>query len=624
MPTYRMAAMLLVFLSTVAVVDGSHIGSHAGEFARGYYKLWPNAAGTNIGDGACHPCPFCTGPPMAAPNDYMVNSCRALGGGQRWDNNAPGATPGETLGCTTAGCATHPFDPNKCCRQGCYGDPNTMDRSIGLTLCPPGTNNAGAPTNAQTLNQACHTVAGWVEGLGYGKPELTRAPIKCKIGTFKGLNGCCSSPASSSYGAGAGITAARYYTEPNSRSGVVSITGGSSHMDCDGCPAGMTTLQEGSMMHSDCKAKAGYYGRDPEGYLHEQGAEGYAAAPCAVGKYKIEVGPAACVDCPTGSSTAGTTGFHQCQTDAGYTGIAGAGAPTACVAGKYKDAIGDALCKDCPLNSGTGVTEGSTTVHACNVITDCVAAVGCTVCDGDVGAIDFAGNTDGGKWMVTKPMSGFQGQSFSFTMWVKMASLGVSETFFTWGDNSGTNTKIEATLRSGNSMAFSLGGTWVQTANDSFADDVNVWVHHAFTFNKDNLAMEIHRDGVKAIPANATGNSGTASATTGNGLDNKIHIGQDKWDNTQYFFTGMLDEFLVFKLYSLSTADIMSIYQATGGSPNYAQYILMSLSFDAGADVLQDFSCGGSLNAESSNGLVAVKGKVCGSWDVDNAIACGT
>jgi hypothetical protein len=285
------------------------------------------------------------------------------------------------------------------------------------------------------------------------------------------------------------------------------------------------------MLHSDCKAKAGYYGPDPEGYKNS--AEEYAAAPCAIGKYKVNIGPEACMDCPTGSSTAGMTGFHQCQTDAGYTGTAASTSdtPTACVAGKYKDAIGDALCKDCPDNSGTGVATGSTTVHACNVITDCVAAVGCTVCDGDVGAIDFAGNTDGGKWMATKPMSGFQGQSFSFTMWVKIASLGGSERFFTWGDDSGTNTKIEATKRSGNSMAFSLGDTWVQTANNSFADDVNVWVHHAFTFNKDNLAMEIHRNGVKAIPDTAspqTGNGGTASATTGNGLDNKIHIGQDK------------------------------------------------------------------------------------------------
>ena len=221
--------MLLVFLSTVAVVDGSHIGSHAGECARGYYKFWPTPDGlSNTGDGACHPCPFCTGPPMPAPNDYMANSCRALGGGTAYVSSAPGSS-GEILGCTTAGCATHPFDPQKCCRQGCYGDSYTMDRSVGLKLCPPGTNNAGAPLNSPTLNQACNTVAGWVEGLGYGKPQLTRAPIKCKIGTFKGLNGCCSSPASS--GSGEPFRNVRYYTGPNSRSGVISITGGYSHMD---------------------------------------------------------------------------------------------------------------------------------------------------------------------------------------------------------------------------------------------------------------------------------------------------------------------------------------------------------------------------------------------------------
>ena len=67
----------------------------------------------------------------------------------------------------------------------------------------------------------------------------------------------------------------------------------------------MTTLQEASMLHSDCKAKAGYYGPDPAG---ANTAEAYAAAPCAVGKYKETTGAEACKDCPDNSGTGTSTG----------------------------------------------------------------------------------------------------------------------------------------------------------------------------------------------------------------------------------------------------------------------------------------------------------------------------
>ena len=67
----------------------------------------------------------------------------------------------------------------------------------------------------------------------------------------------------------------------------------------------MTTLQEASMLHSDCKANAGYYGPDPEG---AKTAEAYAAAPCAVGKYKETTGAEACKDCPDNSGTGTSTG----------------------------------------------------------------------------------------------------------------------------------------------------------------------------------------------------------------------------------------------------------------------------------------------------------------------------
>ena len=313
---------------------------------------------------------------MSFQHDYMSQSCKALAGG--------------VAGCTTAGCATHPFDRSKCCRQACYGSIDKIqpdNRLGGLTLCPAGSNRESYSSNP-TTQWDCNTEPGWVEGLGYGKPTYeeklsTEVPIKCKIGTFKGLNGCCSSPASSSYGAGSGLSAVRYYTGPNSRSGVVSITGAYSHMDCDGCPAGMTTLQEASMMHSDCKAKAGYYGRDPEGYLHEQGAEGYGAAPCAVGKYKINVGPAACSDCPDNSGTGTATGsnnINACGANMGFYGPNGV-TPTACPAGTTTttSSTDSSACvanigfyganggtpTACPDNSGTGTNTGSTTIAAC-------------------------------------------------------------------------------------------------------------------------------------------------------------------------------------------------------------------------------------------------------------------
>jgi hypothetical protein len=143
------------------------------------------------------------------------------------------------------------------------------------------------------------------------------------------------------------ISAARYYTGDNWRSGVVSITavahGGVSAQDCDGCPSGMTTLQEASMLHSDCKAKAGYYGPDPAG---ANTAEAYAAAPCAVGKYKETTGAEVCKDCPDNSGTGTATGStHNIAyvANIGYQGPDGS-IPAACPAEKYKAGIGQTSC----------------------------------------------------------------------------------------------------------------------------------------------------------------------------------------------------------------------------------------------------------------------------------------
>jgi len=117
------------------------------------------------------------------------------------------------------------------------------------------------------------------------------------------------------------------------------------------------------------------------------------ATPCSVcgsGKYKSDVGSAACSACPANSlSPAGSILNTTCTCNPGYTGADG-GDCTACEAGTFKALSGSGACGECPTDSSpdAGYTAcvcnsgytGTTVCTACPAGTYKTSATGCTKC----------------------------------------------------------------------------------------------------------------------------------------------------------------------------------------------------------------------------------------------------
>jgi hypothetical protein len=82
-----------------------------------------------------------------------------------------------------------------------------------------------------------------------------------------------------------------------------------------------------------------------------------------------------------------------------------------------------------------------------------------------------------------------------------------------------------------------------------------------------------------------------------------------------------MDEFLLFEGRALTAPEVLAIAQAAS-TPNTVFALTISLSFDDGTDLGKDYSCGGSNDAASATGVVAVRGVVCGSVSAVSLV-CG-
>lgn len=94
---------------------------------------------------------------------------------------------------------------------------------------------------------------------------------------------------------------------------------------------------------------------------------GNQCTACATGKYKglTATGSEPCTDCPDGSnSVTASVVLTDCICNVGYTGPNG-GPCTACVAGTYKNTTGSGTCLDCPAGTySTGNSGSCVTCHS--------------------------------------------------------------------------------------------------------------------------------------------------------------------------------------------------------------------------------------------------------------------
>ena len=161
---------------------------------------------------------------------------------------------------------------------------------------------------------------------------------------------------------------------------------------------------------------------------------------------------------------------------------------------------------------------------------------------------------------------------------------------------------------SDNKMQFSLYGD--TTSTPSLGYNTGVWVHCAFVYNKVGNGMSIFRDGFAQAPSSTVGNSGTSQGPTS--ATGPIHLGVWNWRTSIGPFNGEMDEFLLFEGRALTAPEALAIAKA-GSTLNTVMALTISLSFDTGTDLGEDYSCGGSNDAASVTGVAAARGVVCGS-----------
>ena len=282
-------------------------------------------------------------------------------------------------------CAAGKYSENEICRHCPAGKYSAAVSSV-CTNCGP---NTYSPTVGATGVDTCLACPAGSLPAGFDSRAGSDALEDCFV------QECAPGSTGLDGGTCTACAAGKYKTVPGSATctdcsaGTYSTTIGATAMaTCTTCPSNSQS-SPGSTALTSCVCKEGF-----------TGPNGGTCAACAVGKYKVATGSAACIDHPPATCTSGnrpdsvSAGSYKdtlfssnavCKCAAGFTGPDG-GPCIACAAGFYKATVGSTACTDCSTSSScqcaAGTTATTPTLPALNPARDAVTPNWCTTTAG--------------------------------------------------------------------------------------------------------------------------------------------------------------------------------------------------------------------------------------------------
>jgi cysteine-rich repeat protein len=120
----------------------------------------------------------------------------------------------------------------------------------------------------------------------------------------------------------------------------------------------------------------------PSTHWKHTGDDGWTCLECSTGTYKDEAGSVACSTCPlNANSSAASTNLSDCECNPGYTGPTGnGGICNSCAVNMYKEISGSAACLNCPTYSTSPLTSDAITNCVCNLGYQGQPGENCTTC----------------------------------------------------------------------------------------------------------------------------------------------------------------------------------------------------------------------------------------------------
>jgi hypothetical protein len=140
-----------------------------------------------------------------------------------------------------------------------------------------------------------------------------------------------------------------------------------------------------------------------------------------------------------------------------------------------------------------------------------------------------------------------QNNSFSISLWVYSK---INSTFLTIGNSGGNGNLMWINLNS-NKYTFTIAGYYAGASTNTFATDLNNWVHLVFTFNANDLSCNIYRNGIK-LDLNSYKSTGQYSGS------NFLQVGL--LTTVGDFFNGYIDDLRIYKKVVLSQTQINDLY----------------------------------------------------------------
>jgi hypothetical protein len=331
---------------------------------------------SSVGSAICSECTANHYQPLIAQTSATVcnycgeNSLSPPGNSLQVDCNcAPGYTGANGESCTACYMGKYKkfLGPDECtlCPNKTYSSRTAQTSILTCDACP----DFSQSHMGSTKRSDCHCLFGYyTENFGKENSECAA----CAKGTYNDkLNAeACSKCTAGKYSSD--TTATGEETCKTCEFGF-SAEGQS---QCDACPSNATALR-GSAVVTDCKCNPGYTGADGDTCEHCYPGKFKAVfgsmqcTDCPINTYSPDLARTIrndCRNCLTNSeSLAGSDSRDDCKCSVGWTSaIAGVDGEIceACIAGKFKDDIGHAACQLCPSNTYVDTTS-STSVTNC-------------------------------------------------------------------------------------------------------------------------------------------------------------------------------------------------------------------------------------------------------------------